>query len=93
MPARRQLVRKTTRKTSRLRRSETTASDTKVAILGAANLLAGIFGVFENLERGDLVGDAIRKEITCVRRRAGALRSVSQGDADDDADPEGEPET
>lgn len=61
-------------------------------ILGAANFLAGVFGVFDELEKGALVGDAIKKEIGRGRRRAKAVRDAESapnepegpGLADDD---------
>ncbi len=67
------LLPKARRKTSRIRPHETTATDTKNVIMVAANVLTGVFGFFESLEKGALLGDAAKKEIRKAKARARAL--------------------
>lgn len=55
-------------------------------ILGAANVIAGVFGFFESLEKGALVGDAAKKELRKARSRARALRKAEE---EDESDPDG----
>ena len=72
------------RKTSRLREHETTAADTKVMILGAANVIAGVFGFFDSIEKGALAGDAAKKEIRRGKARARAMKKAEEeSDADE----------
>lgn len=73
------LLPKAGRKTSRIRPHETTAADAKALVLGAANVLAGVFGFFDSLEKGVLVGDAARKE---VKRAAGRARALAKAQRD-----------
>jgi len=72
------------RKTSRLREHETTAADTKAMILGAANVIAGVFGFFDSIEKGALAGDAAKKEIRRGKARARAMKKAEEeSDADE----------
>ncbi len=56
-----------------------TATDAKAMILTAANVLAGVMGFFESLEKGVLAGDAARLEVEKAGRRARALAHAENG--------------
>jgi hypothetical protein len=54
-------------------------------ILGAANVIVGVLGFFESLEKGALVGDAAKKEIRRGRARAKAIAKAETEAEPDEA--------